>query len=71
LELTCAANFLCDEIRRTLDRSFMLEEGKLTVRAGDEAGEYLPEYKKGQRYQGLEAFEADFMSRRFFFPPRK
>ncbi len=65
LELTRAANYICDKIRTYIDRSFRLDEGALIV----ESGPYMPytwrqhrvEYRGDERtkipYPGLNEFK--------------
>lgn len=72
LELTRAANYICDAVRRFIDPSFRLIEGKVLVRREFvfyETGEYfdyeliLAEYKAEEHiahlYPGLEQFKND------------
>ena len=65
LELTRAANYVCDLVRRRLDWNFRLAEGVLTVESGmymDFTYHYFrPEYRSGERtsapYPGLSKFK--------------
>jgi hypothetical protein len=67
LELTRAANRICDEVRANLDSTFMLEEGRLTVTEGMgmdlKYTSYVVEYQDGERYPGLKAFEEERKTR--------
>lgn len=65
LELTRAANYVCDKVRENLDRSFRLEEGLVMCRSGpyfiDSWQMHRPEYRGEERtmtpYPGLEQFK--------------
>jgi hypothetical protein len=63
LELTRAANRVCDEVRAHLDATFMLEEGRLMIREGPGMDlkwtAYVVEYQAGERYPGLEVFKEE------------
>jgi len=66
LELTCAANLVCDEVRETILSSFRQAEGRLTAEWGPvmpdaQFIEEVVQYSPGERtvnppYPGLEAF---------------
>lgn len=64
LELTRAANYVCDQARRFVDRSYRMQEGVLLVESGPgmdlKYRLYRPEYRGDQRspmpYPGLEQF---------------
>src|SRR5690606_27360558 len=62
LELTRAANYVCDFVREYLFEGFRLEEGVLLVNTGDILGSqsYRVEYRDGERilhpYPGLREF---------------
>lgn len=65
IELTRAANYICDNIRKYIDHSFRLEEGLLIIEMGPfidmEYKSYRTEYKLAERikkpYPGLEEFK--------------
>ncbi len=65
LELTRAANYVCDVVRRDLDPAYRTTDGVLTVTVGPDEGlndvqlraEYPDERRPGRPYPGLEAFE--------------
>lgn len=67
LELTRSVNYICDLIRRYIDPTFRLIEGKVIVQTGDFLDENMemcsqilyPTYFLGQSYQGLEKFKED------------
>lgn len=75
IELTRAANFICDRVRQYIDRSFRLDEGLLVV----ESGPYMAmswrthrvEYRGEERvripYPGLEKFKRIRKERDFCF----
>jgi len=75
LELTRAANYICDKIRKYIDRSFRLDKGALIV----ESGPYMPftwrqhrvEYRRNERtkmpYPGLIEFKKIRKDRDYFF----
>lgn len=62
LELTRAANYICDKIREFIFEGFRLEEGAILVTRGDfmKANTFRLEYREGQRtdypYTGLKEF---------------
>ncbi|MBY3167389.1 hypothetical protein [Rhizobium laguerreae] len=65
LELTRAANFICDEVRGNLLHTYRLKEGRLSVRSGphedltwrESVVEYRPQERAIPRpYPGLESF---------------
>ncbi len=65
LELSRAANYVCDAVRQTIDPSFRLKEGVATAMSGPHMDlkwrTYRPEYIGDERtatpYPGLEAFK--------------
>lgn len=67
IELTRAANFLCDQVRRYLLSDFRLEEGLLLITSGPDEKfnfntygvNYKGDQRKGIPYRGLEAFKMD------------
>lgn len=75
LELSRAANYVCDVVRSELDEQFRLVQGKLLVSVPEGLG-YItraPEYSSDQRaavmpYPGLKQFGKDRESRDFHFP---
>ena len=81
LELTRAANYVCDEVRRTLSPRFRLDEGKLAVESGPYISEKggglffrksVVEYRTEEKsvnipYPGLESFRSE--RRRRDLPP--
>lgn len=75
LELTRAANYLCDKIRSTLMHSYRIKEGVLLIQSGPHMDlsykTYRAEYKNGERvdlpYPGLEEFKVKRTNRDFHF----
>jgi len=75
LELTRAANFICDRVRQFIDRSFRLEEGLLVVQSGPYMDmswrTHRVEYRGKERvripYPGLEEFKRIRKERDFCF----
>jgi len=75
LELTRAANYICDKIRKYIDPSFRLEEGLILVVGGPyldfSMKHYRVEYRGEQRsifpYPGLEQFKIDRETRDIHF----
>lgn len=75
LELTRAANYLCDQVRKCLFRSYRLKEGVVLIQGGPFMNmsfrTYRPEYRGAERtatpYPGLEAFRKLRVSRDFSF----
>jgi hypothetical protein len=73
LELTRAANYVCDMVRLELFQSFRLQEGALLVERGPDMSlrtQILrPEYRGGERtelpYRGLNSFKKDCFGRDF------
>jgi hypothetical protein len=71
LELTRAANYICDTVRRHLDSSFRLAEGVLVVDGGlymdlkyyTFRAEYRNEERTAKPYPGLEKFKKERASR--------
>lgn len=61
LELTRAANRICDEVRRHIDPTFWIREGRLLVQEGPDEHlmwhEYVAQYAQGEIYEGLEEFK--------------
>jgi hypothetical protein len=61
LELTRAANRVCDEVRANLDPTFMLEEGRLMIQEGPGMDmkwtKYVVEHEPGEKYSGLDIFK--------------
>lgn len=75
VELTRAANFVCDEVRSEVDDQFRLAQGKLLihVQAGLGHMSLVPEYSPDERamewpYAGLGQFAVDRTARDFHFP---
>ena len=64
LELTRAANYVCDHARQSISPSFRLDEGKVSAKSGPNSvgtiSTYAVEYHGDERveipYPGLEAF---------------
>jgi hypothetical protein len=78
LELTRAANYVCDNVRSSLDPTFRLDEGALLLRAGPMMttlgwDTYRPEYRGDERmdkpYPGLDQFDPVRASRDISFRP--
>lgn len=75
LELTRAANYVCDAIRAHLVPTFRLKEGVLLIQGGPYSGltykTYRTEYQKAERtarpYPGLDAFLTVRLTRDFGF----
>lgn len=75
LELTRAANYVCDKIRECLLRSYRLKEGVLLIDSGPHMGfeirTYRAEYRDKERvlrpYPGLQEFEEVRLVRDFCF----
>lgn len=75
LELTRAANYICDKVRQFIDQSFRLSEGLLLVESGPYMDmswrTYRVEYKGEERvripYPGLEEFKKIRKERNFCF----
>jgi len=75
LELTRAANYICDRVRQFLDRSFRLDEGVLVVQSGPYMDmswrthrvEYRGEERIETPYPGLEEFKRIRKGRNFCF----
>lgn len=75
LELTRAANYICDRVRETLDPSFRLDEGAATATYGPTMElkfiTVRPEYRNEERtpvpYPGLEKFKSVRLDRDFCF----
>lgn len=75
LELTRAANYICDKVRQFIDSSFRLEEGVLTASSGPYMDlswrTHRAEYRGGEReqlpYKGLEQFKKDRSHRDYNF----
>jgi len=63
LELTRAANRVCDEVRANLDPTFMLEEGRLMIQQGPGMDlkwtKYVVEYGPDEKYSGVENFKEE------------
>lgn len=79
LELTRAANYICDKVRSHVDPSFRLEEGLLLCDSGPHSprGEFhihRPQYRSAERtsfpYPGLERFKEVRFERDDFFGER-
>lgn len=80
LELTRAANYVCDIVREHIDSNYRMEEGKLVVISGPYKNQELiklcPEYKGNDRetyipYKGLEQFKKDRYNRDCYFADKK
>jgi hypothetical protein len=75
LELTRAANYICDVVRARLDPTFRLQEGAAVVTYGPtmllEFTTVRPEYRPDERtelpYPGLDAFDEARLGRDFCF----
>lgn len=75
LELTRAANFVCDSVRTELIHSYRLKEGALMIQSGPDTSfmfhTYRVEYRGQERiqslYQGLEEFKKARFTRDFHF----
>jgi hypothetical protein len=70
LELTRAANRICDEVRAHVDPSFMLEEGRLTVQQGPDMHltftTFVVQYDSpSQHFLDLGAFKVERSSRQY------
>lgn len=68
LELTRAANRVCDEVRANLDSTYMLEEGRLMIRQGPSVADlswksFVVEYEPGEEYRGVEDFKKERKNR--------
>ena len=65
LELTRAANYICDTVRATVLPTYRIKEGKSTVEKPDKV--VCPEYRNDERnqrpYPGLEKFKAERVNR--------
>lgn len=75
LELTRAANYICDRVRQFIDPIYRLREGVLIVQSGLHSDLsyhfHRPEYREHERvlhpYKGLEQFKKDRFTRDEFF----
>lgn len=75
LELTRAANYICDNVRKVLNATFRLNEGKLLVTYGPcselDYKTVCPEYKDAEKvlkpYPGLEVFKSIRENRDIYF----
>jgi 5-methylcytosine-specific restriction endonuclease McrA len=75
LEMTRAANFVCEKVREVLLRSYRMKEGNLIVHAGTWADghdhmlrvQYKPEEKTARPYPGRKVFESSVRFQRSFF----
>lgn len=75
LELTRAANYVCDHIRHTIDGSFRLSEGRLVASSGPYVNfefktlrvEYRNEERTSRPYRGLEWFKTARKDRDYNF----
>jgi hypothetical protein len=75
VELTRAANYICDAVRDNIDPNFRLEDGALYVLSGPDMMlrysrlrvEYKPEERVGTPYPGLEDFRRVAGTRDFCF----
>jgi hypothetical protein len=71
LELTRAANRVCDEVRANLDPTFMLSEGRLMIQEGPGMDlkwtAYVAEYRPSEKYAGLDAFKSERKTRKECF----
>lgn len=71
LELTRAANYICDQVRHVIDPTFRLREGAVIVESGPNSlmrfallkVEYLEEERTDSPYPGLESFKTDRLKR--------
>ncbi len=77
LELTRAANYVCDRVREDILSSFRLKEGKLIVTSDEDAfslNSYVPEYRDKERtaqpYPGLSDFQKIRRKRDLFVTER-
>lgn len=77
-ELIRSANRICDQVRSSLDRTFLLEQGRLIIQEGpdDELRwhEFVTQYRTEENYRGLSPFLTDRSSRDVHYgsgpPPR-
>lgn len=75
LELTRAANFVCDRVREVLDPHFRITQGALLIATGPDMhlawDTYRPEYRDAERtsipYPGLDKFDEVALTRDFCF----
>jgi hypothetical protein len=75
IELTRAANYVCDNVRENLFPPFRLREGVLLITSGPDTdleyhtyrAEYRGAERRGRPYPGLEAFKAAREQRDFRF----
>lgn len=75
LELTRAANYICDRVRQFIDPTYRLREGVLMVQSGMHSDwsyhHHRPEYKEHERdlypYNGLDKFKMDRFTRDEYF----
>ena len=78
LELTRAANFICDIVRATLEPSYRLKEGVLLVTAGPYGDmrfhTFRTEYREQEQtevpYQGIAKFKVERFTRDHTFAPK-
>lgn len=75
VELTRAANLVCDEVRSEVDDEFRLMQGKVLISVSEGLGSrtLAPEYDEHERaaeypYLNIERFAADRATRDFYFP---
>lgn len=67
LELTRAANYICDKIREYIFDSFRLQEGAILITRGD-----FMEYRSFRvEYRGLERIDFPYQGLRDFMEVRK
>jgi hypothetical protein len=66
-ELIRSANRVCDRVRSTLDRTFLIDVGRLTIEEGPDYQlmfhRFVTQFHGEQKYRGLEAFFADRAAR--------
>lgn len=75
VELSRAANFVCDQVRNEVDNQFRLMQGKVLIQVHSGLGTktVAPEYSAEQQglarpYPGISAFAEARLSRDFYFP---
>ena len=76
VELTRAANYICDEVRNSIQPGYRLEEGRCVIKYGPTNGfefrRNIPQYTASEieagLYSGLDAFKTAYCHRDFYFP---